>query len=353
MVGETLFKDIWKIDSWKKALISIIVFFFSGILIYSLTEFLDSGYPLFLLFVPLIVTSGFYVKRWNLSPSIFSSLSLLILSILHYRQEFFDLWYISFLNLTIFFIIFSVVSILIGHVNVSFKTLMDKKEFEIKNRKRAERENNILNTLLRQDLQIKFQIIQGYLQLLDDFELSEKQENYLQKALEKGEETGDILRMVKKLEEIEGNKSIERELFYILEDVVEHVSDLAEKENVLIEKEYCKGIGKIRKYYQLRTLFLKILETQIKLSDCDKIKISCEQKVRDFVLKIEDDGKRLSDDVSSLFSGKTYEGKTAGEGGLRYYIIKEIAEQGDAKIEILNSELGGNKFKIHLPKAKK
>lgn len=353
MVDYSFYENIWKITLWKKVVISLFLFLFFGFLIYLLTESLDSGYPLFLLFLPLIVTSGFYVERWNILPSIFTTFSLLFLSIVHYGHEFFEFWYISILNLAIFLIIFSVVSILIGNVNVAFEKLRDEKEDEVNNRKRAERRKDLLYTLLRQDLQSKYQIIQGYLQLMEGSELTEKQEKFLKRALEKGRETGEILEMIKNLEQIEDIKlSDEKEVFYVLEDVVEHVSDLTGRENVKLEKNYNESLGRVEKSYSLRTLFLKILETQIELSQCDRIEISCEQEEKGFVVMIEDDGKKLSKSIRELFYGKIYEGKTAGEGGLRYYIIQEIANQSDAEIQIRDSKLGGSKFEIRIPRAK-
>ncbi len=352
MFGKSLYKDIRTMEAWKKNAISILFFLFFGFLIYISTELVNNGYPLFLLFLPLIVTSGFYVKKWNLSPSIFSTLSLFFLSFLHYGQEFFEFWYISFLNLTIFFILFSVVSILIGRVNIYFEELKDEKKSEMKNRKKAEKRSDFLTTLLRQDLLTKLQIIQGYLQLLENSKLTEKQNEYLEKSLEKGKEADKILKMIKNLKEIEKKDwEGERGLSFILDEAVKQVLNLADRKKVRIKKGCPENVGKVKGYYPLKTLFSRIFETQIKFSDCEKIKISCKSKRKNLLIKIEDDGKKLSESSRELLSSKTYKGYTAGEGGLRYYIIKKIAEQTNCQIDIEDSALGGNRFEIRVPKA--
>lgn len=58
-----------------------------------------------------------------------------------------------------------------------------------------------------------------------------------------------------------------------------------------------------------------------------------------------DDGLELPEDVKDIFSGGKYTGETAGVGGVRYYMIREIAEHNDAEIEIRDFELGWSKIR--------
>lgn len=52
-----------------------------------------------------------------------------------------------------------------------------------------------------------------------------------------------------------------------------------------------------------------------------------------------------------LHEGGAYTGGTTGAGGVRYYIIKEIAEHNNADIKVQDSELGGARFEVYLKKA--
>lgn len=166
MIGESFYKRIWNLGFWQKTLVSILIFIATGIPIYYLSVFLGSGYPLLLLFLPLMLTSGFYFIRWNLlTPSLAIS-TLTIISIFYYKQDFFDDLYITALNLGISFIFYFIVGVLVGHVNVSFKELRSEKEEETTARKKAEERKEFLDTLIRQDLRSKHQMINGYIQMI-------------------------------------------------------------------------------------------------------------------------------------------------------------------------------------------
>lgn len=68
-------------------------------------------------------------------------------------------------------------------------------------------------------------------------------------------------------------------------------------------------------------------------------------------LEKEDGGEGLSEDIKKLFSGEAYIGGTTGAGGVRYYIIRKIAEHNNADIEVKDSKLGGARFEVYLKKA--
>ncbi|KXB05755.1 hypothetical protein AKJ49_00095 [candidate division MSBL1 archaeon SCGC-AAA382A03] len=104
--------------------------------------------------------------------------------------------------------------------------------------------------------------------------------------------------------------------------------------------------------YSLNTLFTQLLKTRIQKSECDNIKISAEEKKNEkILLKFKDNSKRLSKDIKNLFTGTPYTGKASGAGGVMYYMLREIAEHNNAKIEIHDSELSGVRFDVYLRKA--
>lgn len=349
MIGESLYMRIRKFGFLKKSLTSILVFVIFGVLIYSLSAYFDSGYPFFLIFLPLILTSGFYFKRWNLFPSSLATLFLLILSVFHYGQQFFDRIYVSVLNLAIFSVLFSIVSILIGHVSVSFRKLRNEKKNIAAAKEEVKERKNFLNTLLRQDLESKNRTIQGYLQLLQGIDLPEESGERLKKAMKAGREAGEILRLAKELSEIESTEwRTEKDICKVLEHAIEDVSELAKERDVKIEEDCPEDIGKAEGDHSMNTLFSQILKTRIQTSGCDVIRVSGEDRNGEMVLKFEDNGRRLSEDVKNLFSGASYTGDTSGSGGVRYYMLREIAEHNNAEIRVKNSELGGARFDVHL-----
>lgn len=223
---------------------------------------------------------------------------------------------------------------------------------DITDRKRAEEREDFLNTLIRQDLKSKYQTIQGYNQLLEEeADLSDKHREYLRKAIRAGREADEILGLVKKLEEIEGTEGDdEKDVVKILEHVTNDISSLVKTEGVEIEEDYPEDTPKVKGDYSLNTLFTQLLVTRIQLGGCDRIRIDASEREEDILLKVEDDGKKLPEDVKNMFSGEPYTGETTGVGGVRYYMLREIARHNKADIEVKDSELGGVRFDIQLEK---
>jgi len=245
--------------------------------------------------------------------------------------------------------IFWVSTALIGfgekeHVLVSIEDITEQRK--------SEERKEFLNTLLRQDLRSECQSVQAYQQLLGDTDLSEKQEEYLKKSVRAGQKADEILKVAKELREIEESDWITgNNVFKIMENAIDDISDLVDREKVKIQKNFPEKIGKVEGDYSLNTLFSSLLRTRIQTSGCSKMKISALEGDREITVKIQDDGKRLPRDVKNLFTGDLYTGKTTGVGGARYYMLREIARHNNAEIKVQDSEIGGAKFDIHLKKS--
>ncbi len=219
--------------------------------------------------------------------------------------------------------------------------------------KKAKKRNDFLNTLLRQDLGAQYQIVQGYLQLLkDELDISKKHEEYLEKSIKSSKKADEILTLAKKLEEIEETDwTDEKDITKDMNSAIENISDLIEEKGIEIEKDYPKNISKVRGDYSLNTLLTHLLITRIQLGKCNRIRIVAEKKEENILLRIEDDGKQLPKEVKKIFTGEIYTGETSGIGGVRYYMLREIAKHNKAKIEVKDSDLDGACFNIQLEKA--
>ncbi len=217
---------------------------------------------------------------------------------------------------------------------------------------KSEERKDFFYTLLRQDLRSKYQTIQGFLQLIEEGELSEEQRDHLKKGLSAGKEADEILNMAKKLEEIgESDWTAEKKIVKVLNHTVDDISDLLESEGVQIEKNHPEKIPKVKVDYSLKTLLSQTLVTRIQSSNCDNIRIDAKEREDDILLSIEDDGKQLPEEIKNLFSGDVYTGETTGIGGVRYYMLREIAEHNDCRIEVKDSDMGGVRFNVRLKKA--
>ncbi len=221
---------------------------------------------------------------------------------------------------------------------------------DITEQKKAEERKDFLNTLLRQDLRSKYQIIQGYHQMLgEEAVLSEELREYLEKSIGAAREADGILELAKKLEEIEKTEwKAEKDVLKVLEHVTQDLSNILDEYGIKIEENYPEKISKVEGGYSLNILISQILLTRIRLSKCDDIRIDVKERKEDILLTIEDNGKRLPNGIKNLFSGDIYTGETTGIGGARYYMLREIAEYNDARIEVKDSDMSGVRFEIHL-----
>lgn len=223
---------------------------------------------------------------------------------------------------------------------------------DITDRKEAEEEREFLNTLLRQDLGSKCQSVEGYLELVDFECFPEEDRENLIKALRSAKEAEEIINMAKRLVEIRESEWISRkEILKTLHNAIASVSDLVDERGVRIEEDYSEDIGKAKGDFSLNDLFTQILKTRIQTSNCDRIKLSADEREEKIFVSVEDNGERLPQKVKNLFSGKVYTGDTTGAGGFRYYMIRKIAEHNDATVEVKDLEMGGARFEVYLEKS--
>ncbi len=219
---------------------------------------------------------------------------------------------------------------------------------DITEQKKAEEREEFLNILLKQDLRGKFQIIQGYLQLLEDVDLDEEHTRYLERAEEAGRQISEILETAEELDKITTQESMtDKEVPVVFEHVLEDISEQIDSDVNIVEN-YEEGLKGVRAYHTLDTLFSQILKVRLQESGCGNILIEGKEKNDKVMVAIQDDGDRLPEDIKELFSGKSYTGVTAGAGGVRYYLLKEIAEHNDAEIEVGDPEDGGARFEVYL-----
>ncbi len=233
------------------------------------------------------------------------------------------------------------------------ESLEEKKQL-LEEKEEMEEKKEFLNTLIRQDLRSRVQTVQGYLQLLEEADLSETEKGYLKDALKTGQQSDEIISMAKKLKEMEETEmDSEKEISGVMDKAIDEVSEISKRESIVIERNYPDKIGRVKGDYTLKTLFSNILRMRAHVPNCDKIQIAAEETDEEVFFKFIDDGDQLPDEIKDLFSGKGYTGETTGASGAKYYMLKQIAEHNDARISVKDSELGGARFDVHLRKTDK
>ncbi len=206
-----------------------------------------------------------------------------------------------------------------------------------------------LHSLLRHDVRNKSVLVQGYLDLAEDFDLPEEVQEYIQRAKHVTNNGIDIIDKVKKLRTIEEKSNIRNiKIKPLLIDVIsDHEEQLKQNE---IKYTFEAEDYKVKGGSLLDDLFSNILENSIKHSKCDKINIEAYSDEDECIITIEDDGKGIEDKEKDKIFDKGYRlGEDSGTG-LGMYIVREIAQNYNGKVEVKDSDMGGARFDIHLKK---
>ncbi|MFP4142336.1 MAG: ATP-binding protein [Thermoplasmata archaeon] len=218
---------------------------------------------------------------------------------------------------------------------------------DITERKMYEKREDFLHSLLRHDVKNKAQVIDGYLQLAEDYDLPDDVERFLNESRLASKSAKEIIKKVRTLRDISKEDDYkEMNAGGLLSKIIGEYRSAFEKQG--IEVEYKTRDVKVEGGTLLEEMFTNILENTIKHSECDNVRISFEETDKHITVKIEDDGKGIPDkDKEKLLERGFKRGENAGSG-LGMYLVKEIAESYGGNAEVKDSELGGARFDIRL-----
>lgn len=222
--------------------------------------------------------------------------------------------------------------------------------FEALNRVEMEEKEEFLHSLLRHDFRNKSQLVKGYLDLVEEFDLSDEAEDYIQKAKKNTYEGMEIINKVRRLRELEREEEVlEFNLDNTLDKVLSEYSAQLEEKDIEIDVQ--KDKLKVKAGSLLKILFSNLIENSIHHASCDKIRIRTEVEDEKCVVIVEDDGTGIDDeDKEKLFDKGFKKGEKSGSG-LGLYLVKEIAKNYNGEIEVKDSELGGSRFDVRLKMA--
>ncbi len=211
-----------------------------------------------------------------------------------------------------------------------------------------------LHSLLRHDLRNKTQVVQGYFSLLDDYDLQEEAEMYLEKAEKAMNEGMEIIEKVKLLKKAEEEEIKEVDIVSIIKQQIENWEDEAEEEGIEIKKQFSEASCEVKGGSLLDRVLSNIVENSIQHSKGTKIeiKINKDENKDEIVCSIEDDGTGLSDEEKDQVFNKGYTTDEERGTGLGMFLVKTILDIYGGSIEVKDSDLGGARFVIHLEKLK-
>lgn len=220
---------------------------------------------------------------------------------------------------------------------------------DITERKEAEERERFLHTLLRHDVRNKAQIVQGYHELLNEFQLPDEVKDIISKAERELDNGMDIIEKVRNLREAEKEERNPVNIDSMIQKALEQTKDMSKRNDVEIEVEYA-GEVEVWGGSLLSQIFINILENAIQHSKPNKIKIRTEETKKEIITTIENDGRKvLVDDKEKIFN-KGYTTDSERGTGLGLFLAKTLLDIYDGEIEVKDSDLGGARFDISLKK---
>lgn len=224
-------------------------------------------------------------------------------------------------------------------------------ERQIREREKVEEKEDFLHSLLRHDVRNKLQVILGYVEMLEDFDLSEKAERFLSLA-EEGIEGGiEIIEKVRTLREAREEEISEVDVEFAIQNAVDQYEDSAREKGIEIDvdcpEEGCKVLGGSL----LNRVFSNLIENAVQHSGGNEVRIRGKVEEDEVRCIIEDDGKGIPDEEKDRIFNKGYTAGEEGGTGLGMFLVETLLETYKGSIEVSDSELGGARFDVCFQKA--
>ncbi len=224
--------------------------------------------------------------------------------------------------------------------------------WDITERKQAEEREDFLHTLLRHDIRNKTQTVEGYLELMENFDLPKKAKKYLEKAKQGSRENIELINKVSTLRKAQEEQVGEVDITSVLHSAVDQVKNIAEETGMEIQtqiqhsEEGCmvKG-GPI-----INEMFSNLLENSIRHSEGSRLRIREEVTENEVTCIIKDDGKGIPDDKKDTIFERGYTTDEERGAGLGMFLVETLLDIYGGSIEVKDSDLGGARFDIHLRK---
>ncbi|MFW6305423.1 MAG: hypothetical protein ACOC1V_06570 [Candidatus Saliniplasma sp.] len=206
-----------------------------------------------------------------------------------------------------------------------------------------------MKTLLTQDMLTKLQVSTGYIQLLEEMDLSRDEKTYLRRALDENLIALDLIEDVRKISESDEVYEDSVEIISLVKKAIDENQQFLKNVNTQVEEDLVDLL--VKGDDGLKSLFANLLKISVLNQKSSRIRVSFGEDGSNRVVRIENDGKKIPSEIKNqIRDGDVYTGETAGVGGLRFYIISRLLNIYDASMNISCSYVGGIKYEVVLSK---
>lgn len=220
---------------------------------------------------------------------------------------------------------------------------------DITRRKKAEKREEFLHSILRHDVQNNVQIIRGYLQLLEK-EVTGKPQEYVQEALHVTQQSYKLIEKVRTLRRLNKIEIEPIPLDPFLRDVIENIKERAHEKKMKVQYEGCSCWVKAGSL--LKEALKNLLENAIIHSGGTQIEVRVNKHSRKVEVQVTDDGSGIPEKwEDKIFTHGFARGETAGSG-IGLYLVKRIIDTYDGSVDVGESQWGGACFTLQLQRAK-
>jgi PAS domain S-box-containing protein len=223
---------------------------------------------------------------------------------------------------------------------------------DISERKTAEEKAEFLHSLLRHDLGNKLQVTEGYLDLLDGEEIPERDREFIDDARNSIRDAIELIENVRTLHRLEGEEErTSSSVADVVQAAIDRHADRHKTLDVTIENEV-EGFYRVVAGSLLKELFANLVENALVHSTGDRLRITADGDEETVTVTVEDDGTGIPDEQKDRILEKGYKGPESAGSGLGMHLVARIVETYDGDFEVLDSELGGARFDVTLPRAR-
>ncbi len=242
-------------------------------------------------------------------------------------------------------------TVLLSRADIGDESFLQATVRDISERKEAQEREELLRSLLRHDLRNKIQIVLGYLDLIEDYGLLEKEKRYLAKAEEGAEEGMEIIEKVSTLERAYEERIDPVDISSIVNRGLKRWRPRAEDEGMKIIDECSHEKCMVKGGPLLDRVFTNIVENSIRHSGGTRIRLSKEVHDEEVVCTIEDDGRGIPDEHRKKIFQREFTTDRERGSGLGMFLVSKLLEAYGGRVEVGDSELGGTRFDVYLKRA--
>lgn len=224
---------------------------------------------------------------------------------------------------------------------------------DITEQKETQRWESLLDSIIRTDIKRGNQLINGYLELLKESDLDDDQEEIVDRTLSSSKDQNELIRKVDILRNLGKEYSRGKvNPYFLLEGSIDRYRPKLEDQGIDIsfdvEKTRTKVVSEGRGGVLIESVFNNLLDSALKYSNAEQLEVEASESDDHVKISFIDDGDMEErEGIFDIVHGYVSRGKMS-EAEFSLFLVKNIVETFDGRIEINRSSIGRIRFDVYL-----